>query len=190
VIDWTNALVGFGLGVVTTLLFWIPDRIRSERLRRAEAWESWKVAMKDLELLAWKPETRSNDLYVARARYPIDLWRAVLRDREGFHLFEKLEQSYWSVEYRADQLTANSSDETMANFAEAEARWLAARVAFANYSRNAQSAGYTILIRTEERQKDRRDLLRHPIRTSLRLRHNRHMRATATSAPETPLADS
>jgi hypothetical protein len=33
-IDWQNALVGFGFGVLTTLMFWIPDRRRVKQERR------------------------------------------------------------------------------------------------------------------------------------------------------------
>jgi hypothetical protein len=51
-IDWPNALVGFVLGVVASLLFWIPDRIRAGRQRQDELWESWKVPSMLLPLSA------------------------------------------------------------------------------------------------------------------------------------------
>ena len=175
-IDWPNALVGFALGVVATLLFWIPDRIRAGRQRRAETWESWKVAMKDLELLMWKPETRGADVYVARTRYPIDLWRAVLDDREGFMLLERAEGAYPSIEHYASRFASDPSPENNTRFLRAQDEWQAGRVAFANYSRNAQSEGYHQLVQREERQKNRRDLLRHPIKTMRRIRHNARMR--------------
>jgi hypothetical protein len=55
-IDWPNAVTGFGSGVLTTLMFWIPGRIRAKRERRRDIWEEWKVAMRDLEFVAWKPD--------------------------------------------------------------------------------------------------------------------------------------
>lgn len=175
-IDWPNALIGFALGVVATLVFWIPDRIRAQRQRRREIWESWKVAMMDLELLMWKPETRAYDIHVARSRYPIDLWRAVLTEREGFILLERAGSAYSSVEYFANRFSADASPENSARFKRAESEWSTARAAFANYSRNAQSEGYDQLVRREERQQNRRDLLQRPIKTTRRLRHDAQMR--------------
>jgi hypothetical protein len=169
-IDWPNALIGFGFGVLTTLMFWIPDRIRARRERRRDIWEAWKVAMRDLEFVAWKPETRSADFHVARSRYPIDHWRAVLNDREGFVLLEQLETSYPSVEHFANQFSADPSATNEQLFRRAETRWAEARVAFANYARNALSEGYTEVIRREERQQIQRDLLRHPLKALQRLR--------------------
>ena len=167
-IDWPNALVGFLLGVAAMLLFWIPDRMRAGRQRQEELWESWKVAMKDLEILMWKPETRADDIYVARARYPIDLWRTVLTERGGFLLLERAEGAYSSVEHLGNQISADASPEKRARFLRAQGEWSSAREAFANYSRNAQSEGYDQLVR--------RDLLHHPIKTARRLRHNASMR--------------
>ena len=175
-IDWPNALVGFALGVAATLLFWIPDRIRAGRLRQDEFWESWKVAMKDLEILMWNPETRAGDIYVARTRYPIDLWRTVLKEREGFLLLERAEGAYATVEHFGDQSPSDASSEKRERFQLAQSEWASARVAFANYSRNAQSEGYDQLVRREERQRNRREFLQHPIKTTRRLRHNSSMR--------------
>lgn len=169
-IDWPNALAGFGFGVLTTLMFWIPDRIRAARERRRDLWEAWKVAMKDLELLSWKPETRGVDFHIARSRYPIDHWRSVLPEREGFILLEQLEGSYPAVEHFANQFAADRSGISEERFRWAERRWSDARVAFANYSRKAQSSGYTELIQREERQQIRRDLFRHPFKEVQRLR--------------------
>jgi len=176
-IDWPNVLVGFALGVAATLAFWIVDRARGGRQRRAETWESWKVAMSDLEFLMWKPETRSSDIFVARSRYPIDLWRAILTDREGFRLLERVEGAYSSVEYFAAQRVADPSPEKIERFARAESEWSDARTAFVNYSRSAKSAGYTKLVEREERQQLRRDALRHPITTTKQMRRNAQMRA-------------
>lgn len=178
-IDWPNALAGFGFGVVTTLMFWIPDRIRATRERRRDLWEAWKVAMRDLELVAWKPETGSDDFHIARSRYPIDHWRAVLPDREGFILLEQLETSYPSVEHFHKQFAADPSDSNEERFRRAERRWIEARVAFANYSRNAQSSGYNQLVLREERQEIRRELFRHPSKAIQRLRLNAQMRKSA-----------
>lgn len=176
-IDWSNALAGFGFGVLTTLMFWIPDRIRETRERRRDLWEAWKVAMKDLELVAWKPETRSVDFHIARSRYPIDHWRAVLPEREGFILLEQLEGSYPSVEHFGNQFAADPLDEVIADrFRRSERTWSDARVAFANYSRKAQSSGYTQLVRREERQENRRYLLQHPFKALQRMRLNAQRR--------------
>ena len=175
-IDWPNALVGFVLGVAATLLFWIPDRIRAGRQRQDELWESWKVAMKDLEILMWNPETRAGDIYVARTRYPIDLWRTILKERDGFLLLERAEGAYASVEHFGNEFSADASSEESARFLLAQSEWASARVAFTNYSRNAHSEGYDQLVRREERQRNRRDLLQHPIKTTRRLRHNSSMR--------------
>lgn len=176
-IDWPNALAGFVFGVLTTLMFWIPDRIRATRERRRDLWEEWKVAMKDLELVAWKPETRGGDFYVARSRYPIDHWRAVLPEREGFILLEQLEGSYPAVEHFGKQYVADPSDSVNAErFRQAERRWNDARAAFANYSRKAQSIGYTQLVQREERQETRRYLLRHPFKAIQRMRLNAQRR--------------
>lgn len=169
-IDWPNALTGFGFGVLTTLMFWIPDRLRAKRERRRDIWEQWKVAMRDLEFVAWKPETRSVDFHIARSRYPIDHWRKILNDREGFVLLEQLETSYPSVEHFAKQFTADPSSRNEHLFRSAETRWQEARIAFANYCRNALSEGYIEVIRREEGQQIRRDLLRHPFRSMERLR--------------------
>lgn len=175
-IDWPNALVGFAMGVAATLMFWIPDRIRAGRQRQEEVWESWKVAMKVLELLMWNPRMRSGDIYVARTRYPIDLWRSILKEREGFFLLERAEGAYASVEHFGRALTANSPSEQQARFLEAQGEWSSARVAFANYSRNAQTEGYDQLVRREERQRNRREFVQHPVETARRLRHNSRMR--------------
>ncbi|WP_133832919.1 hypothetical protein [Arthrobacter sp. AG258] len=169
-IDWPNALTGFGFGVFTTLMFWIPDRLRAKRERRRDIWEQWKVAMRDLEFVAWRPETRSADFHIARSRYPIDHWRKILNDREGFVLLEQLETSYPSVEHFSQQFAADPSARNEQLFRSAEARWQEARVAFANYCRNALSEGYTDMIRREEGQQIRRDLLRHPFKSTQRLR--------------------
>jgi hypothetical protein len=169
-IDWPNAITGFGFGVLTTLMFWIPDRIRAKRERRRDVREEWKVAMRDLEFVAWKPETRSADFHVARSRYPIDHWRTVLDDREGFVLLEQLETSYSSVEHFGKEFVADPSVRNEQLFRNAETRWLEARVAFANYARNALATGYTEVVRREERQQTRRDLLRHPFKPRQRLR--------------------
>lgn len=175
-IDWPNALAGFGFGVLTTLMFWIPDRIRATRQRRADLWETWKVAMKELELLALKPGTRGADFYVARSRYPVDDWRTDLPEREGFILLEQLQGSYPAVEHFANQFAAEPSDSNSERFAQAERRWNDARIAFVNYSRKAQSSGYTQLVRREERQQVLRDLLRHPFKAIQSLRLNAQVR--------------
>ncbi|WP_404502484.1 hypothetical protein [Arthrobacter sp. GAS37] len=135
--------------------------------------------MKDLELVAWKPETRSADFHVAVSRYRIDHWRTVLPELEGFILLEQLEHSYPAVEQFGNELAANPSDINEERFRAAQRRWSDARVAFANYSRNAQSSGYTQMVLREERQQFRRDLLRHPFRTVHRLRLNARERKSA-----------
>ena len=163
-IDWPNALTGFCFGVVTTLMFWIPDRIRAIRQRHAELWESWKVAMKEIELLTWKPETRNRDIYIARTRYPIDLWRTVLKEREGFHLLEQLEMAYSTVEHFAEKRSIKPPTASYLEFEQAETFWNDSRIAFANYSRGAQSKGYSELVQREQRRQFRRDFLRNPIR--------------------------
>ena len=175
-IDWPNALAGFGFGVLTTLMFWIPDRIRTLRERRRDLWEAWKVAMKELELLAWKPETRGADFHVARSRYPTDHWRTNLPEREGFILLEQLEGSYPAVEHFAEKFAADPSDINAGPLERAGRKWGDARVAFANYSRKAQSSGYNQLVRREERQQFRRDLFRHPSKAIQSLRLNARMR--------------
>jgi hypothetical protein len=144
-------------------MFWIPDRIRAKRQRHAEMWEEWKVAMKDIELLTWKPETRNRDIYVARTRYPLDLWRSVLKEREGFQLLERLEAAYSTIEYFADKRSSNPPSATYFQFEQAETAWNDARVAFANYSRRSQSKGYTELLRREERRETIRKFLRNPL---------------------------
>lgn len=178
-IDWPNALVGFGFGVLATLMFWIPDRGRANRERHDDLWEEWKVAMKDLELVAWKPETRSADFHIAVSRYPIDRWRTVLPEREGFILLEQLEHSYPAVESFGNQFAADPSDINEERFRAAERRWSDARVAFANYFRRAQSRGYTQMVLREERQQIRRDLRRHPFKAVKRLRLNARERKAA-----------
>jgi hypothetical protein len=171
-IDWPNALVGFGFGVLTTLMFWIPDRRRAKGERRRDLWEEWRVAMKDLELVAWKKETRSADFHIAVSRYPIDHWRTVLLEREGFILLEQLEHSYPAVEHFGYAFTADPSDVNEERFRAAERRWSDARVAFANYSRREQSRGYTQMVLREERQQIWRDFPRHPFKAAQRLRLN------------------
>lgn len=171
-IDWPNALIGFVFGILATLIFWIPDRKRAKRERRLDMWEEWKVAMRDLELVAWKPETRTADFHIARNRYPIDHWRKVLPDREGFILLEQLETSYGSVEHFGKEFAADPSDTNTERFRRAERTWCDARVAFANYSRRAQSNGYTEVVLREERQGIRRDLLHHPFKAMQRLRNH------------------
>ena len=126
--------------------------------------------MKDLELVSWKPETRGADFHTARSRYPIDHWRTVLTEREGFILLEHLEGSYPALEHFTNQLAADRSDINEERFLSAKRRWSDARVAFANYSRKAQSSGYIQLIQREERQQIRRDLFRHPFKAVQRLR--------------------
>lgn len=163
-IDWPNALTGFCFGVVTTLIFWIPDRIRAKRQRHAEMWEAWKVAMKDIELLTRKPETRSEDIYVARTRHPIDLWRTVLNERDGFELLERLEKAYSTFEYFTKRRSTNPPSTTYFQFEQAETAWNEARTAFVNYSRGAQSKGYMELLRREERRETIRKFLRNPFR--------------------------
>ena len=162
-IDWPNALIGFCFGVVTTLMFWIPDRIRAKRQRHAEMWEAWKVAMKDIEVLTWKPETRNRDIYLARTRHPLDLWRTVLKERDGFQLLERLERAYSTMEYIAEKRSANPPSATYFQFEQAETAWNDARIAFANYSRGAQSRGYAELLRREERRETMRKFLRNPL---------------------------
>lgn len=162
-IDWPNALTGFCFGVVTTLMFWIPDRIQAKRQRRAEMWETWKVAMKEIELLTFRPETRSRDIYVARTRYPIDLWRTVLKERDGFQILERLEVAYSTVERFAEKRSTNPPSASYFEFEQAETDWNDARIAFANYSRGAQSKGYTELVHREERQETMRKFLHNPI---------------------------
>lgn len=155
-IDWPNALTGFCFGVVTTLIFWIPDRIRAKRQRRAEMWEAWKVAMKDIELLTWNPETRNRDIY-------IDHWRTVLKERDGFQLLERLEMAYSTVEYLAEKRSTKPPSATYLQFEQAETAWDEARIAFANYSRGAQSKGYAELLRKEERRETTQKFLRNPL---------------------------
>lgn len=169
-IDWPNALTGFAFGVLTTLMFWIPDRIRAKRERQRDIWEDWKLAMRDLEFIAWKPETRSAEFHVSRSRYPIEHWRSVLSDREGFVLLEQLEAAYPQVEHFGKQLVTDPSASNEQRFRAAETGWAEARIAFANYSRRALSKGYTEVVRREERQQIRRDFLRHPIKAMRRLR--------------------
>lgn len=178
-IDWPNALTGFGLGFLTTLMFWLHDRRRAKRERHDDLWEEWKVAMKDLELVAWKPETRSADFHVAVSRYPIDRWRAVLPEREGFILLEELEHSYPAVEHFGNQFAAGPSEINEERFRSAERRWNDARAAFANYFRRAKSSGYTQMVLREERQQIRRDLIRHPFKAVQRLRLNAWERKSA-----------
>lgn len=182
-IDWPNALAGFGFGVLTTLMFWIPDRIRAKRERRRDVWEEWKVAMRDLELVAWKPETRSADFHVARCRYPVDHWRTILPDREGFILLERLETSYPSVEHFYQQFAAEPSEVNTERFRRAESAWIEARVAFANYSRRAQASGYTQMVLREERQELWRDFFRHPVQAMRRQRDlNANFRTSAKNS--------
>ncbi|WP_415853475.1 hypothetical protein [Sinomonas sp. G460-2] len=168
-IDWPNALVGFGSGVLTTVMFWIPDRIRATRQRRDEIWESWKIAMKDIELLMWRRETRTRDIYEARSRYPIDHWRSVLKEPEGFTLLEQVEAAYSSVEHFANLLAVGGTPENRARFVRAESDWNAARTALSNYSRRAQSESYQQLLRREDGRRIRRQVLREPITTIRRL---------------------
>lgn len=169
-IDWPNALTGFVFGILATSIFWILDRKRSKRERRLDMWEEWKVAMRDLEFVAWRPETRSADFHMARSRYPIDHWRKVLPEREGFILLEQLETSYPSVEQFGKEFAVDPSPINEDRFRSAERRWIDARVAFANYSRRAQANGYTEVILREERQEIRRDLFRHPFKAIQRSR--------------------
>lgn len=178
-IDWPNALAGFVFGVLTTLMFWIPDRIRATRQRRRDLWEEWKVAMQELELVAFKPETRGIDFHIARSRFPVDHWRAVLPEREGFILLEKLEGSYPSVEHFGNQFAADPSDINAERFRRAERTWNDARIAFINYSRKARSIGYHELVEREKRRETRRDLLRHPFKAIQRMRLNARRRKMA-----------
>jgi len=127
-----NALIGFVLGAAATLLFWILDRIRAGRQRQDELWESCKVAMKDLEILMRNPETRAGDIRVARTHYPIDLWRTILKEREGFLLLERAEGTYSSVEHFGNQFSADASSEKRTRCLLAQSEWASARVAFAN----------------------------------------------------------
>ncbi|KHL01610.1 hypothetical protein [Sinomonas humi] len=135
--------------------------------------------MKDLELVAWNPQTRGGDFHIAASRYPIDRWRAVLPEREGFTLLEHLEHSYSAVEHVGSQFAADPSDVNKERFKAAERRWSDARVAFANYSRKVQSSGYTQMVLREEREQIRRDVMRHPVTAMKRLRLNARERKSA-----------
>lgn len=164
-IDWPNAIIGFLLGIGATLPFWIHDRLHARLERHRDLWAAWKVAMKEIELLMWKPETRASDLYIARTRFPIDHWRTVVDDRTGFVLLERLERAYASIEHFGNQYRQLPSRDTQNRFFAARDEWTAARIDFANYSRSAQSDGYTELVLREELRRRRHDLVRHPIRT-------------------------
>lgn len=175
-IDWPNALVGFLLGVLATLAFWLIDRGRAKRQRRQDAMDSWKGAAKEIELLTFKADTTAADLYTTRVRYPIDTWRSVLGP-ESFRLLERLEGTYHTSEHLAQKVAegdAVAADVERLQGAVAERR--EAILAFANFSRLAQSEGYHEVVSAEERKRTRRDYLRHPIKTQRRQWHNRRMR--------------
>src|SRR3712207_6273737 len=92
-IDWPNALVGFALGFLASLPLWLIDRRRSARERQRDAWDAWKGVAKEIELLTYRPETTAGDLYLARVKYPIDSWRAILGP-DTFRLLEAVESAY------------------------------------------------------------------------------------------------
>ena len=89
-------------------------------------------------------------------------WRTVLKERDGFQLLERLEVAYSTVEHFAEKRSTNPPSATYLQFEQAETAWNDARVAFANYSRGAQSKGYTELLRREERRETMRKFLRNP----------------------------
>lgn len=175
-IDWPNALVGFVLGVAATLVFWFIDRARARRERRAEVWDAWKSAAKEIELMLGRPTTTAGSLYLARVKYPVDTWRAILGP-DSFRQLEDLQRSYGALEYWARTLSENPADpELQAKFDSAMQERKEAMIAFANFSRQAQSDGYQAVIRAEARRDLRRDYLRKPISTWKRQRHNKRMR--------------
>ena len=73
-IDWPNAIVGFFLGVLVTLSFWLVDRHHARVQRRRDALDGWKGAAKEIELLLGSAETTAATLYTTRVKYPIDTW--------------------------------------------------------------------------------------------------------------------
>lgn len=178
-IDWANLIAGVVLGFLPGLALWMVDRSRGKRQRRADALTAWAVAAKELELAALRPGATSGDLYLARVRHPIDLWRSILGP-EDFRRWERVEGSFQAVETwsrRIQDGTGDGQDEERLVRALEERR--TALAAFANVSRMMQSVSYDDVIDAEERRRVRRDYLRRPIKTWRRERHNARMRREA-----------
>lgn len=171
-IDWPNALVGFILGVACTAVVWIIDHRRERTQRRADAMDEWKTAAKQIELLTYRQETTSGDLYLERVKYPVDRWRAVLGPDAGFRLLDKLESAYGNTEGMLRIYVENETEEAHLRFQAAAEERKQALVAFANFSRRLQSSGYHEVVTAEQSRQVRRDYLRHPVRT-WRQRHPR-----------------
>jgi hypothetical protein len=179
-IDVPNLVAGFVAGIITSLLFWIPDRVRAKREQYETALADWAVAAKSFELMFWAKGTAAADFYEKGRSYPLDRWRAILGPDQGFQLLEDVENALHGIEFwsgdDASQTIEMDASSREQNRAQAVATYRTARVQFANFSRRLQSDSYTKVIAAEERKQKRRDLRRHPIRTIKRLIQNRRIR--------------
>jgi hypothetical protein len=181
-INWPELLIGLVLGVLATLVFWLIDRAHARRQRKQDAEDAWRGVAKEIELLIFKLDTRVSDIDAARARYPIDTWRAILGP-DSFRLLEQLENAYGTSERFVRLMNeTGQTPELLEKLRSAELKRIEAIQTFANFSREAQSRAYENVVTTEERDRTRRAFMRRPIATWKRERHNKEVRkATVTT---------
>lgn len=191
-IDVPNLLIGFVLGFLVALLFWLLDRGHAKEQRKLDTLDSWMSVAQSVELLIHLPTTTAWDVHEATVRYPIDRWRGIVGG-DGFRLLEQLKVAMGAFEKHAQPLQNGiSTEHERARFERARAERRDAEVAFANFVRKSKSADYNRIAMKEERSRLRKDYRSHPFSTWKREKQRRRAwdekmaEISGRNAPEMP----